>query len=126
LPNLIPIDYLIYKGTISFQYVPGLLSFHEAPILLEIFKLIRQKPDLIFIDSHRIAHPRRLGLASNIGLYFNPPINGCNKSRLYGKFDNPSENKGAYSDLINTSGEPIGAVLRTKDYFKTNFGSTGH
>jgi deoxyribonuclease V len=126
LPSLEPIGNFIYKGKVSFPYVPGLLSFREAPILLELFKLIKPTPDLIFIDGHGLAHPRKLGLASHIGLFLQKPTIGCGKSRLCGSFEDPSASKGSHSQLLNKSDEPIGAVVRTKERCKPVFVSPGH
>lgn len=126
LPNLEPIDSFIYEGKVSFPYFPGLLSFREAPILLELFKLIKPAPDLVFFDGHGLAHPRKLGLASHIGLLLQKPTIGCGKSRLYGSFESPPVSKGTHSQLLNPSGEPIGAAVRTKERCKPIFVSPGH
>jgi deoxyribonuclease V len=126
LPNLEPISNFIYEGKVAFPYFPGLLSFREAPILLELFKLIKPAPDLVFFDGHGLAHPRKLGLASHIGLFLQKPTIGCGKSRLYGSFEDPPVSKGTHSQLLNPSDESIGAVVRTKERCKPIFVSPGH
>lgn len=126
LPSLEPIAHFIHEGKVSFPYIPGLLSFREAPILLELFKLIKPTPDLVFFDGHGLAHPRRLGLASHIGLFLQKPTIGCGKSRLYGSYADPPYSKGTHSQLLNTSEEPIGAAVRTKERCKPIFVSPGH
>ncbi len=126
LPSLEPIDSFIYEGTVSFPYVPGLLSFREAPILLKLFKLVKPTPDLIFLDGHGLAHPRKLGLASHIGLFLQKPTIGCGKSRLYGAFEEPPASKRSHTQLLNPSGEPIGAVIRTREQCNPIFVSPCH
>src|SRR5262245_29213788 len=71
---------------VSFPYVPGLLSFREAPVLLEAFARVESEPDVVMCDGQGIAHPRRLGLACHVGLFLDVPCLGCAKSRLTGKF----------------------------------------
>lgn len=108
-----------------FPYIPGLLSFREAPVCLEAAGRLSRPPDLFMIDGQGVAHPRRLGLASHLGLFFDRPTVGCAKSRLIGQFDEPGEEKGAWSPLTD-KGEIIGAVLRTRSRVKPIFVSVGH
>lgn len=108
-----------------FPYIPGLLSFREAPVCLEAVAKLSLQPDLFMIDGQGVAHPRRLGLASHLGLFFDKPTIGCAKSRLVGKFDEPGAEKGAWSPLRD-GGETIGAVVRTRSRVKPVFVSVGH
>ncbi len=108
-----------------FPYIPGLLSFREAPVCLETVRKLRREPDLYMIDGQGVAHPRRLGLAAHLGLFFDRPTVGCAKSRLIGTFDEPVEEKGACSPLRD-GGEVIGAVVRTRSRVKPIFVSVGH
>jgi deoxyribonuclease V len=108
-----------------FPYIPGLLSFREAPVCLGAAGQLSREPDLYLIDGQGIAHPRRLGLASHLGLFFDRPTIGCAKSRLIGTFDEPGEEKGAWSPLQD-GGEVIGAVVRTRKRVKPIFVSLGH
>lgn len=110
---------------LAFPYVPGLLSFREIPVCLEAIKKLRYPVDLWLIDGQGIAHPRRLGLASHLGLFLNTPTIGCAKSRLIGTYDEPGDNKGDFSWLYDKE-ETIGAVLRTRDHVKPLFVSPGH
>ncbi len=110
---------------VSFPYIPGLLSFREAPVLLKAFEKIRCKPDAVIFDGQGIAHPRRMGLASHMGLFLDIPSLGCAKKKLVGDFTEPGIKKGNYSELVHR-GEKIGAVLRTKDKVKPVFISPGH
>jgi deoxyribonuclease V len=108
-----------------FPYIPGLLSFREAPVCLEAVGRLSREPDLYMIDGQGIAHPRRLGLAAHLGLFFDKPTVGCAKSRLIGTFDEPGGRKGAWSPLKDGE-DLIGAVVRTRDRVKPIFVSVGH
>ncbi len=108
-----------------FPYIPGLLSFREAPVCLEAVAKLDRQPDLFMIDGQGVAHPRRLGLASHLGLFLDKPTVGCAKSRLVGKFEEPGAEKGAWSPLQDGE-ETIGAVVRTRSRVKSVFVSVGH
>ncbi len=108
-----------------FPYVPGLLSFREAPALLEAFDRIKTRPDVVLCDGQGIAHPRRLGIASHLGLRLDLPTIGCAKSRLCGKYDEPGADRGDRSPLVD-KGEVVGAVLRTRAKVAPLFVSPGH
>ncbi|RKY06531.1 MAG: deoxyribonuclease V [Planctomycetota bacterium] len=110
---------------VGFPYISGLLSFREAPVCVQAAKRLKITPDIFLIDGQGIAHPRRLGLASHLGLFLDKPTVGCAKSRLIGKFQPPPTEKGSYSPLTDKN-EIIGAVLRTRTNVKPLFVSTGH
>lgn len=137
---------------LQFPYIPGLLSFREIPVYLTAAAGLTAKPDLFLVDGQGIAHPRRMGLASHLGLFLDTPMIGCAKSRLIGTYDPPGEQKGSFTLLKDkkrifedgktaaahrakprreakqdTSGEEIiGAVLRTRTGTKPLFVSPGH
>lgn len=113
------------SGEINFPYVPGLLSFRELPILLQAFRDVDIVPDLILADAQGIAHPRRLGLASHLGLWLDLPTIGCAKSRLCGTSAGVDTNRGEWSPL-SVEGEVIGRVVRTKQGVKPLYVSPGH
>ncbi len=110
---------------VTFPYIPGLLSFREAPACLAAVAKLESRPDLFLIDGQGIAHPRRLGLAAHLGLFLDRPAIGCAKSRLIGTFDEPRAEKGAHSPLYDGD-EMIGAVVRTRTRVKPLFVSVGH
>lgn len=110
---------------ITFPYIPGLLSFREAPVCLTAIEKLKAEPDIFLIDGQGIAHPRRLGLAAHLGLFLNKPTIGCAKSRLIGTFKEPPSKKGSYS-LLKDKEETIGAVVRTRDKVKPIFVSVGN
>jgi len=110
---------------VTFPYIPGLLSFREAPACLAAVAKLESKPDLFLIDGQGIAHPRRLGLAAHLGLFLDRPTIGCAKSRLIGTFEEPGTAKGAHSPLYDGD-EVIGAVVRTRTKVKPLFVSVGN
>jgi deoxyribonuclease V len=109
----------------TFPYVPGLLSFREAPPILDALALVKTPYDVVMVDGQGIAHPRRLGIASHLGLWLDRPTVGCAKSRLFGKYDEPGPKRGDRSPLRDGE-EIIGAVVRTKDRVSPLFVSAGH
>jgi deoxyribonuclease V len=117
---------------VTFPYIPGLLSFREAPVCIAAVEKLQNQPDVFIVDGQGIAHPRRLGLAAHLGLFLEQPTIGCAKSRLTGAYDEPPLDKGAYSLLKdekgkqNTKSEVIGAVVRTRTNVKPVFVSVGH
>jgi deoxyribonuclease V len=110
---------------VNFPYVPGLLSFRESPLILAACEKLTLTPDLILVDGQGIAHPRRMGLASHLGLFLNTPTVGCAKSRLCGKHQTPGIEAGSYEELVD-NGEVIGAALRTKLATAPIYVSIGH
>jgi deoxyribonuclease V len=110
---------------IEFPYVPGLLTFREAPLILAAFEKLAVTPDLVMVDGQGIAHPRRIGLASHLGLCLGIPAIGCAKSRLIGQYEEPGSGAGSCSELKD-NGEVIGAVVRTRSDVKPVYVSIGH
>jgi deoxyribonuclease V len=109
----------------TFPYVPGLLSFREAPPVIEAFEKLSVRPEVLICDGQGIAHPRRLGLAAHLGIWLEIPTIGCAKSRLFGDYEEPGPARGDWSPLTDGD-ETIGAVLRTRDRVKPLFVSPGH
>jgi deoxyribonuclease V len=112
-------------GPAAFPYVPGLLSFREAPALIEAFRKLRTRPDVVLCDGQGLAHPRRLGIACHLGLWLGLPTVGCGKSLLCGEYEEPGPKRGDRSPLIH-KGDVIGAALRTRDRVSPVFASPGH
>jgi deoxyribonuclease V len=110
----------------QFPYIPGLLSFREGPVILECVKKLSIEPDLFIFDGQGLAHPRKTGLATHIGIILNKPSIGSAKSHLYGNYRKPGNKKGSFSIIKDNSGSSIGAVLRTRDNTKPVFVSPGH
>jgi len=124
-PGLRLVEAKVICGKAEFPYVPGLLSFREAPLLLRACQELEIIPDLFLVDGQGIAHPRRIGLASHLGLFLDVPTIGCAKSRLCGSHTTPGVEPGEYAELVDGD-EVIGAVLRTKVGVKPVYVSIGH
>ena len=108
-----------------FPYVPGLLSFREAPAVLAALRKLRQRPDVLILDGQGLAHPRRMGLACHVGVLADLPTVGCAKSRLCGTFVEPGPMQGNRSDLMDGD-DVIGAVVRTRNNVRCVYISVGH
>ena len=124
-PELEVVAIEVVTDRIEFPYVPGLLSFREAPLVLAACEKLTITPDLFIVDGQGIAHPRRIGLASHLGLFLDTPTVGCAKSRLCGVHEVPDDEAGRYAELRD-KGEIIGAVLRTRTRVKPVYVSIGH
>jgi deoxyribonuclease V len=124
-PELELVEVRNAMGKPGFPYVPGLLSFREAPLIIAAFEKLSIAPDLVLVDGQGIAHPRRIGLASHLGLLLDIPTIGCAKSRLCGKHDAVGDDVGATADLIDKE-EVIGVALRTHHGRIPVYVSIGH
>jgi len=121
------VSHSVVAAEIPFPYIPGLLSFREIPMLLEAWEKLRQKPDVLVVDGVGIAHPRRMGIATHLGLVLGVPTIGCAKSVLTGTYKEPAHVFGAISYLHDSkTKEIIGAAVRTKPGVKPVFISAGH
>ncbi len=133
LPDFELIETATASQKVTFPYIPGLLSFREAPACIAAVQKLKKQPDAFIIDGQGIAHPRRLGLAAHLGLFFDKPTIGCAKSRLTGYFEDPPPEKGAYtllkedkSSRLDTSDKVIGAVVRSRSNVEPLFVSVGN
>jgi len=127
-PELELIDHSVVKDTIPMPYIPGLLSFREIPMLMKAWERLETKPDVLIADGIGIAHPRRLGIATHLGILLGIPTVGCAKSVLTGIYDEPGNEPGDFSYLRDSKNpnEILGAALRTKRNVKPVFISPGH
>jgi deoxyribonuclease V len=124
-PELSIVEIKIAQGKIIMPYIPGLLSFRESPLILDACEKLSNIPNLVLIDGQGIAHPRRLGLASHVGLFLGLPTIGCAKSILCGQHPPLAEEVGSHAELLD-NGEIIGAALRTKSRVRPIYVSVGH
>ncbi|NLO80853.1 MAG: deoxyribonuclease V [Xanthomonadaceae bacterium] len=124
-PRLELVEHAVALEPVRFPYVPGLLSFREIPAVLKAMQGLRQRPDLLLCDGQGIAHPRRLGIATHLGLYTGIPSIGVGKSRLTGHYQEPGPEKGSQSPLLDGE-ERIGTVLRSRTGVRPLFVSPGH
>ncbi len=125
LSTLTLVDQAHAEAMVDFPYVPGLLSFRELPVILDAFRRLNTIPDVVLVDGQGIAHPRRLGLASHLGLWLDLPTVGCAKSRLCGEHAEPGARRGDQVPLLWRDVE-VGAVLTTRDRVKPMYISPGH
>ena len=125
VPELTVVEEVVVPLKVTFPYVPGLLSFREAPPILHAWEQLKSKPDVVMLDAQGVTHPRRLGLASHIGLWLDLPCVGCAKTRLVGEYDDPGPNAGDHS-LLYVDREPLGVVLRSAKRANPVFVSPGH
>lgn len=137
-PELSLVEAVTSRKKIAFPYISGLLTFREGPAILEVFKKLKNRPDLVLFDGQGICHPRRMGIAAHMGIILDIPSIGCAKSHLYGVYKMPGENKGDFSYIYSgtkTSGvgiygkhkkEILGVALRTRARVKPLFVSCGH
>jgi deoxyribonuclease V len=124
-PSMEVIETAITWQPIAFPYVPGLLSFREAPAVLAAYADLTVEPDVVLCDGQGYAHPRRLGLASHLGVILDRPTIGCAKSRLVGTYEEPKRTFGAQTPLVDRD-EVVGAAVRTRPRHKPLFVSPGH
>jgi deoxyribonuclease V len=127
-PSLEPVEAVLATAPLVFPYVPGLLSFREAPAILAAWAKLSALPDLVLFDGQGIAHPRGLGIAAHVGLWLARPTIGVAKSRLYGHHAEPGPVPGDTAELFSQAAPPqvIGAVVRTKARTNPLYISPGH
>lgn len=123
--TLRPFAYSAVQSSTRFPYVPGFLAFREVPALVQCYVQMEQKPDVIMVDGHGTAHPRRLGIATHLGVELGIATLGCAKKKLYGRYDEPSDRKGSYTPL-QAGSELLGYAYRSKDKVKPVFVAPGN
>src|SRR5690554_6362775 len=127
LAGLEVVEQVVHREPTRMPYIPGLLSFREIPAALAAFDKLTVRPELVMVDGQGIAHPRRLGVASHLGLWLDLPTIGVAKSRLCGRHGEPGPERGDWTPLIDgPDDELIGAVLRSRVGVKPLFVSPGH
>jgi deoxyribonuclease V len=124
-PQLEVVEYVTATMPTPFPYVPGLLTFREGPVLVQAFEKLQQVPDVFIFDGMGRIHPRKIGIASHMGLWLKKPTIGCGKTHFLGTYDEPDVQQGAYSNLTH-KGELLGVVLRTRANVKPVYISPGH
>jgi deoxyribonuclease V len=125
-PELTPLEGVTAEEPLVFPYIPGLLAFREGPAVLAAWNKLENKPDLLMFDGQGIAHPRGIGIASQMGLWLETPSIGVAKSKLYGRHGEVGPKRGDRADLVDTRRNIIGAVLRTREKTNPLYVSPGH
>ena len=124
-PGLSPVEVQGFETELSFPYVPGLLAFREIPAVAGALEKVQTPVDAVIFDAQGLAHPRRMGLASHLGLFLDVPSVGCAKTRLVGTYEEPGTEKGSATDLLHRD-EVIGRVLRTRKGVSPVYVSVGN
>jgi len=124
-PDLDLVEERVVEQPVTFPYIPGLLSFREAPVGLAAITSLERRPDLLLVDGQGLAHPRRCGIACHLGLLLDLPTIGCAKSLLVGQAEESGPDPGDWTPLVNR-GETIGAALRTRPKTRPIYVSIGH
>lgn len=124
-PQLHPIAYSLVKAETRFPYVPGYLAFREVPALVKVWEQLQLKPDVLVVDGHGIAHPRRMGIAAHFGTLTGQPSMGCAKKLLFGKYEEPGPVPGDAAPIYDKD-EQIGYAFRSKARTAPVFISPGH
>ena len=125
-PELTPLEAVVADAPLVFPYIPGLLSFREGPAVLAAWGKLQNRPDLLMFDGQGIAHPRGIGIASQMGLWLERPTIGVAKSRLYGRHEEVGPGRGDRAELLDKNKNVIGTVLRTKEKTNPLYVSPGH
>ncbi len=123
-PGLSLVEVQGFEAELTFPYVPGLLAFREIPSVVGALEKVETPVEAIIFDAQGRAHPRRMGLASHIGIFLDVPSVGCAKSRLTGRYEEPGQEKGDSTDLVDR-GEVVGKVLRTRKNVSPVYVSAG-
>ena len=124
-PGLSVVEVRGFEAPLAFPYVPGLLAFREIPSVVGALEKVQTPVDAVILDAQGLAHPRRMGLASHLGLFLDVPTVGCAKSRLVGDYEEPGEKKGSATDLVHR-GEVVGKVVRSREGVSPIFISVGN
>lgn len=120
-----PLEWSVVEVPLTFPYIPGLLSFREAPAILAAMARLNALPDVFIVDGQGLAHPRRFGIASHLGVLLDVPTIGCAKSILVGKHRPLGEEGGSMTELVS-EGEVLGMALRMKSKVAPVYVSIGH
>jgi deoxyribonuclease V len=123
-PGLSVVEVKGFEAALEFPYVPGLLAFREVPSVVGALEKVETAVDVVILDAQGLAHPRRMGLASHIGLFLDVPTVGCAKSVLVGTFEEPKVEKGSVTDLVHR-GEVVGRAVRTRERVSPVYVSVG-
>jgi deoxyribonuclease V len=124
-PGLSVVEVRGFEAPLAFPYVPGLLAFREIPSVVGALEKVQTPVDAVILDAQGLAHPRRMGLASHLGLFLDVPTVGCAKSRLVGDYEEPAAEKGSATDLVHR-GEVVGKVVRSREGVSPVFVSVGN
>ena len=124
-PGLSVVEVQGFEAPLGFPYVPGLLAFREIPSVAGALKKVETAVDAVILDAQGLAHPRRMGLASHVGLLLDVPTVGCAKTVLVGKFEEPGAEKRSAAEMVHR-GEVVGKAVRTRERVSPVYVSVGN
>lgn len=124
-PDFEEVEVQTHRSPTPLPYIPGYLAFREVPNVIAAFNKLKTIPQLIMVDGHGIMHPRRLGIATHLGISLNIPTIGIAKKKLFGTYSEPGPTKGSYT-FVTDKDETLGVALCSKDNVKPIFVSPGH
>jgi deoxyribonuclease V len=124
-PRLDIVDSACTVQEIPFPYIPGLLSFREGPAIIDAVDMLARIPDLIFLNGHGYSHPRRIGIASHVGIILDIPAIGVSQRLLTGTTATPGKKHGSIAQIVDDH-EVIGLAVRTKEGTNPVYISAGH
>jgi deoxyribonuclease V len=113
LPGLGLLEHRTFSCEAPFPYVPGLFFFREGPALIGAARLPGESPDLLLVDGHGLAHPRRAGIATHVGLLLGVPTVGVADRPLAGRAAEPGPGRGSAAPVLD-GGEVTGLAVRTR------------
>jgi deoxyribonuclease V len=119
------LEQVVVEQPLTFPYIPGLLSFRETPALLAALERLKRPADLLLVDGHGLAHPRRFGIACHLGVLLDKPAIGVAKSVLVGRVVKLGEGAGSVADMVEGE-EVLGVALRTRRNVRPVYVSVGH
>jgi deoxyribonuclease V len=125
VPDLQLVSRSLFSLETTFPYIPGLLAFREMPVLMKAWKQLEEKPDVLIMDGHGLAHPRRMGIATHFGIETNQPTLGCAKNILTGSHKELDSDKGSRTNLMDEN-EKVGYALRSRTNVNPIYISPGH
>ena len=100
-------------GRAGAAYEAGLLGMREGPLLEAAVRALRRLPDLLIVNATGRDHPRRAGLALQLGSVLDVPTVGVTHRTLLAQGDWPEDRPGAVSPLL-VDEELVGYRLRTQ------------
>jgi deoxyribonuclease V len=125
LPDLNILERCWVSREVPFPYLPGFFAFREGPALMAAFGALAAEPDLLLVDGHGRAHPRRAGIASHVGLLLGTPTVGVAKRILSGDPVEIGPARGSACPFWDR-GEIAGMAVRTRAGSRPVYVSPGY
>jgi deoxyribonuclease V len=98
-------------------YRQGFLAYREMPAIIEAYNKLEEEPDMILVAASGILHPRRLGMASHLGLALNKATIGFTLKPMLGNVE---------QGKVMANGEFLGFEVKTREHANPLYVSPGH